>query len=192
MAYIGRDTSQDDEGCFLCAKSRQQDDEANLILARGTRGFVIMNLYPYNSGHLMIAPYAHVPSIEELDAPTLTELMVLAQRCLAALRTALHPDGFNLGFNLGKVAGAGLADHVHLHVVPRWNGDTNFMPVLADVKVMPDLLQNTYRQIRAALTPLMEPAEPAASTDQARPRSRGGGGSPRARGRHNTGSRGDR
>jgi ATP adenylyltransferase len=159
MAYIGRAASAEDEGCFLCAKTQQQDDEANLILARGERGFVIMNLYPYNSGHLMIAPYRHVPSIEDVDASTLTELMVLAQRCLAALRTALHPDGFNLGINQGKVAGAGLADHVHLHIVPRWNGDTNFMPVLADVKVMPDLLQNTYRKIHAALAPLMRPKE---------------------------------
>ena len=157
MAYIKRDGSQDDEGCFLCVKPQQQDDAANLILARGKRCFAIMNLFPYNSGHLMIAPYEHVPTIEELDPPTLTELMILAQRCLAALRAAMHPDGFNLGINQGKVAGAGVADHVHLHIVPRWEGDTNFMPVLADVKVMPDLLENTYREIREALAPLMEP-----------------------------------
>jgi ATP adenylyltransferase len=156
MAYINQDKPKDDEGCFLCVAPQQHDDAANLILARGARCFVIMNRYPYNNGHLMIAPYEHLPTIEELDSPTLTELMTLAQRCLAALRTAMHPDGFNLGINQGKVAGAGVADHVHLHVVPRWNGDTNFMPVLADVKVMPDFLENTYRQVRDALQPLMQ------------------------------------
>jgi ATP adenylyltransferase len=112
---------------------------------------VLMNLYPYNSGHLMIAPYAHLPTIQELDPETLTELMTTAQRCLAALNEALHPHGYNMGINQGAVAGAGIADHVHYHIVPRWNGDTNFMPVLADTKVMPEYLQTTYRQIKEHL-----------------------------------------
>lgn len=154
MAYI--DASNKDEGCIFCTKPREDRDEENLILARGERCFVIMNLFPYNNGHLMIAPYTHVPSIEELDAPTLAELMATAQRCLAALRAAMHPQGYNMGINQGAAAGAGIADHVHFHIVPRWGGDTNFMPVLADVKVMPDFLQNTYRQIRAHLAPPTE------------------------------------
>ncbi len=119
-----------------------------LVLYRGERCFVLMNLFPYNNGHLMIAPYAHVPDIERLDAETLTEMMLTAQKSLAALRAAMRPDGFNMGINQGTVAGAGIADHVHFHVVPRWNGDTNFMPVLADTKVMPDYLRNTYRQLK--------------------------------------------
>lgn len=134
--------------CIFCAKAAAATDEQNLVLYRGSRCFVIMNLYPYNNGHLMIAPYAHVPSIEELDAETLTDIMTTAQLCLAALREAMHPQGYNMGINQGAVAGAGIKDHVHLHIVPRWNGDTNFMPVLADTKVMPDFLANTYRQLR--------------------------------------------
>jgi ATP adenylyltransferase len=109
------------------------------------------NIYPYNNGHLMIAPYQHVPTIEQLDPPTLTDIMTTAQRCLAAVREALAPHGYNMGINQGAVAGAGITDHVHLHIVPRWNGDTNFMPVLADTKVMPDYLRHTYEQIRPYL-----------------------------------------
>lgn len=165
MAYINQPTLAADSGCFLCAYAEHPElDEQNLVLARGERCFVVMNRYPYNNGHLMIAPYAHVPTIEELDPPTLTETMVLAQRCLAAFRASMRPDGYNMGINQGRVAGAGLADHVHYHLVPRWDGDTNFMPVLGNVKVMPDFLENTYRLLRAALLPLMEgpPPEPPA------------------------------
>jgi ATP adenylyltransferase len=147
MAYIESDTKDDE--CIFCAKAKDTaHDEENLVLYRGKRCFVIMNLYPYNNGHLMIAPYVHEPTIEELNGVTLTEIMRTAQKSLAALRAAMHPDGYNMGINQGRVAGAGIADHVHYHVVPRWNGDTNFMPVLADVKVMPDFLQNTYRQLQ--------------------------------------------
>ena len=111
---------------------------------------MMLNRYPYNNGHLMIAPYQHVGSIEQLDAATLAELMAQAQLALRALSLAMNPDGFNMGINQGKVAGAGFDEHVHFHVVPRWNGDTNFMPVLADTKVMPDFLENTRKQIVAA------------------------------------------
>lgn len=145
--------------CIFCAKAAAATDEQNFVLYRGSRCFVIMNLYPYNNGHLMIAPYAHVPSIEELDAETLTDIMTTAQLCLAALREAMHPQGYNMGINQGAVAGAGIKDHVHLHIVPRWNGDTNFMPVLADTKVMPDFLANTYRQLREQFERL-SPANP--------------------------------
>ncbi len=149
MAYI--DGSPKDEGCIFCTKPAEDRDEENLLLLRGERVFVLMNLYPYNNGHLMVAPYAHLPTIQELDSETLTELMTTTQRCLAALNEALHPHGYNMGINQGAVAGAGIADHVHYHIVPRWNGDTNFMPVLADTKVMPEYLQSTYRQIKAHL-----------------------------------------
>lgn len=159
MAYIDGDAGPSD-ACIFCAKPREERDEQNFILYRGAQCFVIMNRFPYNNGHVMIAPYAHVPSIEDLDALVLTEILTTAQVCLGALRAAIHPQGFNMGINQGTVAGAGIADHVHFHVVPRWNGDTNFMPVLADVKVMPDYLANTYRQIRATLVPLMEGHRP--------------------------------
>lgn len=148
MAYIDAGEKKDG-GCIFCAKAAENNDEENLILYRGKKCFVLMNLYPYNNGHLMIAPYVHVPSIEELPAQTLTDIMKTAQRCLITLRAAIHPHGFNMGINQGATAGAGIADHVHFHIVPRWNGDTNFMPVLADVKVMPDFLANTYRQLKA-------------------------------------------
>ena len=147
MAYIDSGGKQD-EGCIFCTKPAEQRDEDNLLLHRGERCFVMMNLFPYNNGHLMVAPYAHVPTIEELDPATLTDIMVTAQRCLATLRAAMNPHGFNMGINQGTVAGAGIANHVHYHIVPRWNGDTNFMPVLADVKVMPDYLKNTYHQLK--------------------------------------------
>jgi ATP adenylyltransferase len=147
MAYINAG-GEKPEGCIFCVKAQEDRDEENLLLYRGERCFVLMNLFPYNNGHLMIAPYAHVPDIEHLDTETLTEMMLTAQKSLAALHAALHPDGFNMGINQGAGAGAGIADHVHFHVVPRWNGDTNFMPVLADTKVMPDFLQNTYRQLK--------------------------------------------
>ena len=147
MAYIGADDDQA-KGCIFCVKPQENRDEENLLLYRGERCFVLMYLFPYNNGHLMIAPYAHVPDIEHLDAETLTELMLTAQKSLAALRGAMHPDGFNMGINQGTGAGAGIADHVHFHIVPRWNGDTNFMPVLADTKVMPDYLEHTYQQLK--------------------------------------------
>ena len=117
---------------------------------------MMLNLYPYNNGHLMIAPYQHVGSIEELDAPALTEMMSQAQLALKALRTAMNPDGFNMGINQGKVAGAGFAEHVHYHIVPRWNGDTNFMPVLADIKVMPEHMDQVYQELKEALAKVQE------------------------------------
>src|SRR5579875_1376813 len=159
MTYITGDSDnaekQKGSGCIFCDKAAEDRDEENLILARAERCFVIMNLYPYNNGHLMIAPYVHEPGIQQLDAATLADIMATAQKCLTALGAAMGPQGYNMGINQGTVAGAGIADHMHLHIVPRWNGDTNFMPVLADVKVMPDFLQNTYRQIRKELEPLM-------------------------------------
>ena len=153
MAYIDqpdKDHPADGSGCIFCDKAAQDADDKNLIVHRGTHAFVLLNLFPYNNGHLMVAPYQHTASLGDLGDATALELMTLARQAQAALERAFHPHGYNLGMNLGTVAGAGIADHLHLHVVPRWNGDTNFMPVLADVKVLPDSLENSARKLRAA------------------------------------------
>lgn len=150
MTYIAPKIPASQE-CIFCTLPAAHRDEENHILYRGEHCFMILNLYPYNPGHLMIAPYQHVNSIEKLESATLAELMFQVQLALRALRSTMQPDGFNMGINEGKVAGAGFDGHVHLHIVPRWNGDTNFMPVLADVKVMPEHLDNTYRQMKQAL-----------------------------------------
>ena len=123
----------------------------NIMLCRGSKCFIIMNLFPYNPGHLMIAPYRHVPSIEDLNNDELFDLMVLTKLSLKMLRKAFNPHGFNIGVNIGNVAGAGVEEHVHVHVVPRWSGDTNFMPLLADVKVIPQALEETYRKLKNVL-----------------------------------------
>jgi ATP adenylyltransferase len=151
LAYVTGGDKQPDDACFLCAARAGTDDAATLVIARSKRSFAILNRYPYNPGHLMIAPNDHVPGIGDLSAATLTAMMTLAQRCLGALRATMQPDGFNMGINQGKVAGAGLADHVHFHIVPRWTGDTNYMPTLGHVKVIPELLGDTYQKLRAAL-----------------------------------------
>ena len=134
-------------GCFLCAKPAEDDDRKNFLLYRGQRVFVLLNLYPYNNGHVMIAPYQHTGDFAGLDRDTATDLMALTQRTVAVLRKAYRPEGFNVGMNLGLPAGAGVPDHLHVHVVPRWNGDTNFMPVLGDTKVLPETLDQTYDRL---------------------------------------------
>jgi ATP adenylyltransferase len=149
MEYIQRD--KETSGCILCEKCASHDDVANFVLYRGHRAYMILNRYPYNNGHLMVVPYEHVSSLEDLDADTLTELMLLVNRGLAALREVMSPDGFNIGVNLGRAAGAGIDAHVHIHVVPRWNGDTNFMPVLEETRVIPQMLQETYAQLMPAI-----------------------------------------
>jgi ATP adenylyltransferase len=141
-----------DNGCIFCVAAACADDEERHVLARGERCFVMLNAFPYNSGHLMVSPHRHVASIEDLDAAELLELMTLAQRTLRALRDAYHPAGFNLGINEGEVAGAGFAGHVHLHVVPRWAADSNFMAVTADTRVLPQSLQDSYATLRARLS----------------------------------------
>lgn len=135
-------------GCIFCDLPAQDRDADNLIVRRGRLAFVILNRYPYNNGHLMVVPYAHVPSLEQLDAPTLAEFMALTQQALATLRRMYAPDAFNLGANIGGAAGAGIAEHVHLHVVPRWAGDTNFMSTVAGTRVIPEDLRDTWRQAR--------------------------------------------
>ncbi len=140
-----------DEGCFLCEAPAAGDDRARLILHRSRRVYVILNSFPYNSGHLMVAPLRHVARPEDLDPDERLDLMDTLALVTRVLETALHPEGFNVGLNLGRAAGAGIEEHLHVHVVPRWVGDTNFMPVLADVKVVPEHLAATYERLREAL-----------------------------------------
>jgi ATP adenylyltransferase len=137
--------------CIFCSKPAAGDDEDSYIVARGEQCFVMLNAYPYNNGHLMVSPYEHVPSIEELPEATLLELMTLTQRTLGALRDVYGQEGFNIGINQGRVAGAGVEHHVHLHVVPRWGADTNFMPVIGDTRVLPQSLADSWTAISRAL-----------------------------------------
>jgi ATP adenylyltransferase len=141
----------DDEGgaCIFCA-ARDGDDEESLVVQRGGRAFALLNKFPYASGHFMVAPVRHVGDFTELAEDELLEIHRLAAAGLDALRATFRPEGFNLGWNLGRIAGAGVVDHVHLHVVPRWGGDTNFMPVLADVKVIPEHLATTREKLATA------------------------------------------
>jgi len=140
-------------GCVFCDRVRlpESHDRASLILLRAEYSFVILNLYPYNSAHLMIVPYRHTANFLGLEPAMLAEMTSLAQRMVGVISDEYHPQGFNLGMNLGRVAGAGVADHLHLHVVPRWAGDTNFMPIVGATKVMPELLETTYDRLRARL-----------------------------------------
>jgi ATP adenylyltransferase len=135
--------------CIFCAKPALEDDAA-LIVRRGERCFVMLNAFPYASGHVMIAPFEHTADLAGLDEATALELMSLTQDSIRAIGGAYRPEGFNVGANLGTVAGAGVADHVHMHVVPRWEGDTNFMPVLGEVRVLPESLGDTYRKLKEA------------------------------------------
>ncbi|NJE55129.1 HIT domain-containing protein [Thermococcus sp. 21S9] len=139
------------DGCIFCDFPKENRDRERLILYRGEKAFVIMNNYPYNPGHVMVAPYRHVANWEELTDEELLEIMKLTQLMIRAIKRAMNPDGFNLGVNLGRVAGAGIDSHVHLHIVPRWNGDTNFMPVIADTKVIPESLEEAYDELKRTI-----------------------------------------
>lgn len=149
MRYVVDDVRED--GCVFCNRLTSNQDADSLILHRGDRAFIIMNLFPYNTGHVMIVPNAHTATLEDADPETLSELASLRAPLLRALRRALSPEGFNLGLNIGAIAGAGVAGHLHEHVVPRWLGDANFMPVIASTTVMPELIPVTYAKIRSEL-----------------------------------------
>jgi ATP adenylyltransferase len=152
IAYLKAPKGAETGGCIFCDKIRADPskDRENLLLLRGKRAFVTLNLYPYANGHMMVAPYEHCGELESLDGETLKEMMLLLGKGIRALRQASNPQGFNVGANLGRAAGAGVDDHVHFHIVPRWNGDTNFMPVLADTRMIPELLPQTYENLSAA------------------------------------------
>jgi ATP adenylyltransferase len=134
--------------CFFCSHLESPDDEKTGVLSRGDTTFVVLNAYPYNSGHLMVAPVRHVGELAEVSRAELHELMDTTQRCVSILETAYNAHGFNIGMNLGNVAGAGVPGHLHVHVVPRWGGDTNFMPVVGETKVLPEMLADTYAKLR--------------------------------------------
>jgi ATP adenylyltransferase len=134
-----------ESGCFFCRKSQESDDAKNHVVIRARTCFALLNTYPYNAGHLMVAPYKHTGDLDDLAESELSELMSLTRRCKQLLSRAIKPHGFNIGINIGRTAGAGVLDHVHVHIVPRWDGDTNFMPVLADTHVVPQALDELYQ-----------------------------------------------
>ena len=141
MEYIRNHTN---EGCFICHAFSKTDDHENLVVKRGKTCAVMLNRYPYSNGHLMVAPYRHLADLEAMTAEEQAEMFQLTAWCTARLTEIMKPEGFNIGINLGKAAGAGLKDHIHLHVVPRWVGDTNFMPVFADTRVIPQSLGEVW------------------------------------------------
>ncbi|MGE5376364.1 MAG: HIT family protein [Bacteroidota bacterium] len=136
------------EGCIFCMVQDVEDGTENLIAFRSEHAYVILNRYPYTSGHLMVVPYVHKPNLEELDPETRAEMMELTTRCMTVLRKIYNPPAFNMGANIGEAAGAGVKAHVHIHIVPRWAGDTNFMSSIGEVRVLPELLEDTYRRVR--------------------------------------------
>ena len=133
---------------MFCSAQTMQDGAENLIAFRGERAYVILNRYPYTSGHLMVVPLAHQPNLEELDAQTRAEMMELTSRCMTVLRKIYHPEAFNMGANIGEAAGAGVKQHVHIHIVPRWGGDTNFMSTVGGTRVLPEALESTYERVK--------------------------------------------
>lgn len=148
MAYI-RGEKKPVEGCVFCNLAAGVDNDS-LVISRSKHVYVTLNLYPYNNGHLMVVPYEHVQTQEALETEALTDLMLTVNRALGALRKVYNPAAFNLGANIGAAAGAGIAEHYHFHIVPRWSGDANFMSVVADTRVIPDTLENTYRELKQA------------------------------------------
>jgi ATP adenylyltransferase len=148
MAYIESAKGEPEGGCIFCDKPLQEDERAALVLDRNERAFALLNAYPYNPGHLMVAPLRHVAEFDELDPGELAAVDALLQRSIRALKAEMDPHGFNVGMNLGRVAGAGIPGHLHWHLVPRWNGDTNFMPVVGETRVLPQLLEETYDRLR--------------------------------------------
>ncbi len=148
IKYVG---GEKPTGCVFCSKLASTDDAANYVLYRGERAALMLNLYPYTNGHILVVPYLHSGDLVNLAPEIATEMIRLTQESVDLLKRACNPDGFNVGMNLGQYSGAGIQDHVHIHVVPRWNNDTNFVPVIADVRVIPQALDDTYVQLREEL-----------------------------------------
>jgi len=150
MEFIRRKKKSDKQGCVFCNKSKEKDnDKDNLVLFRGKESFVLMNLYPYNNGHLMVTPYKHVNSIQLLSKSCMNEIMKLSDKSMRIINKKLKSEGFNFGANIGKAGGAGIEDHIHFHIVPRWIGDTNFMPAIGQTKVMVGGLTETYDDLKS-------------------------------------------
>ena len=150
LRYV-KDANKSSE-CVFCTKPELGDDREALIVHRGERCFVILNLYPYTSGHLMVMPFEHLGRLQDIDTEITAEMMDLAQQAMRRMEEVYSPEGFNVGLNQGRVAGAGVEGHIHLHVVPRWAGDNNYMPVLADTRVMPQSLEESYDALRGGFT----------------------------------------
>ncbi len=148
MAYIQGADEPAETGCVLCSRGRVDPQPTNLVLFRGAQCYILMNLYPYNTGHLMVVPYTHTAELIQLDAAIADELFGLVRQSVAILSAALAPHGFNIGMNLGRTAGAGIDEHLHMHIVPRWDGDTNFMPIVGGTKLIPEALDQTYAKLR--------------------------------------------
>ena len=149
--YVSSGTPRDE--CIFCSKAASRDDRENLVVLRAEHNFILLNLYPYTSGHVMIAPYAHVASLTEAAPAALEEMMRLTTRTEAALRSLYKPEGLNIGMNLGACAGAGVAGHIHMHVLPRWCGDASFMSTIGETRVLPEELGTTWERLRAELLP---------------------------------------
>jgi ATP adenylyltransferase len=150
MEYINQEKTETSKSCIFCSRISQKKDQKNLIIFRGEMAFIIMNRFPYNNGHLMVVPNRHTGELLQLKKDEKSNLFQLMQWSVKALDLVMKPHGFNIGMNLGRVAGAGVEDHLHFHVVPRWNGDTNFMPILADTKVVSEALKKSYQKLQAA------------------------------------------
>jgi len=146
MEYL--EGNNKDEGCVFCLAQAMQDSAENLIVFRGERAYVILNRFPYTSGHLLVNPFEHKQTLDELDAETRAEMMELTTQCTTVLKSIYKPQGFNVGVNMGSAAGAGVPQHIHIHIVPRWAGDTNFMSTLGQTRVLPETLEDTYERIK--------------------------------------------
>jgi ATP adenylyltransferase len=151
--YMREAASREPVECIFCDAAARKDDAETLVVYRGAKAFIILNRFPYTSGHVMVVPYAHVAELSSVDGDALDEMMRLAQRVEAAYRDNYNPDGINLGMNLGRAAGAGVVGHVHMHILPRWFGDSNFMTVTGETRVHPEELKTTYQRLRQALSP---------------------------------------
>ncbi|RLG92867.1 MAG: HIT family hydrolase [Candidatus Hecatellales archaeon] len=149
--YILLKKEKKERGCIFCRFSKdKKNDEKNFVVFRAEKNFVVLNNYPYNNGHLMVAPYRHIKNLEDMSMEELNEHFLIVRKSVEVLKKVYNPHGFNIGINLGKTAGAGVENHIHTHIVPRWLGDTNFMPVISDTKVIPEALTETYRKLKEA------------------------------------------
>jgi ATP adenylyltransferase len=156
LEYI-KNTQDDDQECIFCQKPKQTDDKENLIVYRSDQSFVIMNKFPYNNGHLLVVPYIHESDLTKFKDDVLLDIQHLLQLSFQALNETMNPHGFNIGVNLGRSAGAGIVDHIHYHIVPRWNGDTNYMPVLAGTKVISEALEDSWQKLHTSFKKLSPP-----------------------------------
>ena len=148
-AYVSQ--AEKTSGCVFCSAPQSDDDRKALIVHRGEHCYIILNAFPYTSGHVMIVPYAHLDTLEQLPKPAADEMMVLTQRMAGVFREVYDPEGVNVGMNIGKAAGAGVAGHVHMHILPRWTADSNFMSVVGETRILPETLEETYRRMKAVL-----------------------------------------